>query len=193
MADADLIARVYPCPDQDSYSLSVIEASSRRKPRKAPPLSTLEPTEPPERGLFHDTDYLPYLELRFSDIPRTASGLVFGTDPKTCDIVLPNHVRGISRRHFALTFDNNFDDGHYRLVVRDSSTYGTMVTYDGTALKLGTNRDSVISGHRVASDARKIIVRPHDDLRFRIVVAPHDITSAAYIANAKRFCRGLGA
>ncbi|KAK4038259.1 hypothetical protein C8A01DRAFT_17631 [Parachaetomium inaequale] len=160
-------------------------------PSKVVQLNDGEPSDPVEESFLPLEDFLPYLELRFSDIPPTSSGLVFGRDRNTCDIVLPN-ISGISRRHFALTYDNNFDDGHYRLIVRDLSTYGTMVTYNHEGHKLGTKCDWVIGGSEVA-DGATIIVRPHDDLRFRIVVTRRDITSPAYIRHVERWCRGLGA
>ncbi|KAL2020023.1 hypothetical protein VTK56DRAFT_8926 [Thermocarpiscus australiensis] len=115
MEDTDLIARLYP--DKDStYAIDMIKnhphcIHPKRRTRG------LEPTEPPESE-DNDFDRLPRLELRFSNIPRTSSGLVFGRDPDTCDVVLPN-IPGISRRHFALTFKNTFVDGLYRLIVRD--------------------------------------------------------------------------
>ncbi|KAJ2897316.1 DNA damage response protein kinase DUN1 [Zalerion maritima] len=135
--NTDLIARVYLYNEQP------------------PGYATRASTEPPEKD--YDLDELPYLELKFSHIPRTSSGLVFGTDPNTSDIVLPGG-QGLSRRHFALTYKNKFDDGYYRLIVRDlGSIYGTV---------------------------------PHKHLKFRIVVACHNLTSPVYIDNIERFRRG---
>ncbi|KAI6516584.1 hypothetical protein MCOR16_009771 [Pyricularia oryzae] len=58
--------------------------------------------------------------------PKTKQGFVFGASP-SCDFILDG--KGISNRHFAITFD---DDG--RLIVRDlHSTNGLAVTYNGKA------------------------------------------------------------
>lgn len=65
------------------------------------------------------------LTLSFDQRPRGLRGFVIGTDPKSCDIVLPK-VRGISRRHCHITFDSE-----KRLVLRDTSKHGTTVWYDG--------------------------------------------------------------
>jgi FHA domain-containing protein len=65
------------------------------------------------------------LSLSFDHRPRGLRGFVIGTDPKSCDIVLPK-VRGVSRRHCHITFDSE-----KRLVLRDTSKHGTTVWYDG--------------------------------------------------------------
>ncbi|KAI6276753.1 hypothetical protein MCOR14_011277 [Pyricularia oryzae] len=66
------------------------------------------------------------MELRFNRGPKTKQGFVFGASP-SCDFILDG--KGISNRHFAITFD---DDG--RLIVRDlHSTNGLAVTYNGKA------------------------------------------------------------
>ncbi len=53
-------------------------------------------------------------------------GYLFGTDPQACDILLGYRGgKGISGRHFCITFD---DQG--RVVLRDSSIWGTAVSYD---------------------------------------------------------------
>lgn len=65
------------------------------------------------------------LSLSFDRKPRGLRGFVIGTDPKSCDIVLPK-VRGVSRRHCHITFD-----AEKRLVLRDTSKHGTAVWYDG--------------------------------------------------------------
>ncbi|KAI6609192.1 hypothetical protein MCOR14_012066, partial [Pyricularia oryzae] len=66
------------------------------------------------------------MELRFSRGSKTKQGFVFGASP-SCDFILDG--KGISNRHFAITFD---DDG--RFIVRDlHSTNGLAVTYNGKA------------------------------------------------------------
>ncbi|KUI70588.1 DNA damage response protein kinase DUN1 [Cytospora mali] len=199
MADPDLIARVYPDNRHEKHALQTIEASSRYRPAKIASQeaqyvhlsrTARDSTEPPEDTHDEAPDTLPCIELRFSDPPRTSSGLVFGTDPATSDVVLPS-LRGISRRHFALTFKNTFDDGYNRLVVRDlGSTYGTMVTYNGKGDKVRSNFDWITNGFRLPDHTKQIIVQLHEHIKFRIIISSHDIASPAYIADVKRFRQG---
>lgn len=65
------------------------------------------------------------ISLSFDYQPKSHHGFVIGTDPKTCDVVLPK-VLGISRRHCHITFDSE-----KRLILRDTSKYGSSVRYDG--------------------------------------------------------------
>jgi serine/threonine-protein kinase Chk2 len=198
MADTDLIARVYPYKDDLLllHAQNAIENSLRCMPpiqqreKAHQSRSSRESTESREDS--DNTDTLPYLELRFSDPPRTSSGLVFGTDTNICDVVLPNvKGMGISKRHFALTYKNQFADGCSRLIVRDlGSRHGTIVTYDG---KGGTPRsefDWIIDGFRLPNETETLIVQLHETLMFQIIVARHDITSPAYANNVERFYQG---
>ncbi|KAI6508878.1 hypothetical protein MCOR16_011692 [Pyricularia oryzae] len=69
------------------------------------------------------------MELRFSRGPKAEHGFVFGASP-SCDFVL--NAKGISNRHFAITFDNVG-----RLIVRDlHSANGLAVTYNGKAKEI---------------------------------------------------------
>ncbi|KAK3333491.1 kinase-like domain-containing protein [Cercophora scortea] len=208
MADQDLFARVYPFEDKKPlcYAQQAIETSSRYIPAKvAPQLETpktqwsrggRESTEPPEPNARRDaentSDTVSHLELRFSGVPRTSSGLVFGTDP-TCDIILPK-VSGISKRHFALTFKRKFPDGFPRLIVRDlGSSFGTVVTYNNRGNESRSRFDWIIAGFSIPNDATEIVVQPHPDLKLQVVVARHDISSPVYIGNVAWFCQGAAA
>lgn len=71
------------------------------------------------------------LRLTFDHRPKNLQrGFVFGTDPRVCDVLFGPSHRTISRSHFCITFDE-----HRRLVVEDSSTHGTTVSYNGQAEK----------------------------------------------------------
>ena len=197
MENTDLIARVYPYNDDLGYGKRAIEANWRHMPpmlpqeeeeQVAPSRSSRESTQSEED--LNDLDRLPYLELRFSDVPRTSSGLVFGTDSNISDIVLPARPK-ISKRHIALTYKNRFDDGYYRLVVRDlGSKYGTWVAYDGKGEEEWRSQfDWIIDGFRVPNDTEYLVVGL-GGLKFRIIVARHDISSPVYVGNVERFRRG---
>ncbi|KAK4114081.1 kinase-like protein [Canariomyces notabilis] len=197
VGDSDLIARIYP-----EVSCVLAWDTIESHPLKAPPRFRLPPSEStPGRNSRESTasldddqtadklDSLPCIELRFSNLPRTPRGLVFGKDSDS-DVLLPS-LSGISRHHFALTYKNTFSDGLYRLIVRDlGSMHGTAVTYDKQGKEKRVRFDWIIAGFELPNKADAITVQPLPILRFRIVVADHDITSAAYIAKVERFLHG---
>ncbi|KAG7290516.1 hypothetical protein NEMBOFW57_000518 [Staphylotrichum longicolle] len=190
MEDSDLIARLYPA-DAVGYALDMIQGHPRCiKGAQQPELDSQSRTSREstvEYQEFDDDVALPYLELRFSHVPRTSLGLIFGRSASS-DIVLPSLAK-ISSSHFALTYKNTFADGHYRLVVRDlGSTRGTTVSYDGKGDELRKGFDWIASGFEVPVSVESLIIQPHKYLSFRLVVIHHDIASPAYIDNVKRFC-----
>ena len=76
-------------------------------------------------------DFSDLLRFTFSQKPRNVErGFVFGSNPKSCDIVIGSSKGGISGSHFRITFDDQD-----RLVLIDSSTHGTAVSYNGQARK----------------------------------------------------------
>lgn len=133
MVDKDLIARVYPYDDKKEYITKAFRTSSRYV---APLAQSAEPgptrirrgrgsTEPPDHRDVPDHDYLPCIEARFSDVPQSHRGIIFGTDPDS-DVVLPNCI-GIGYHQFSLTFDHV-----NRLIIKDwGSLIGTEITYNG--------------------------------------------------------------
>ncbi|KAI0099336.1 kinase-like domain-containing protein [Nemania sp. FL0031] len=200
MEDSDLIARIYPFLDIDfNHAVDVIEDTQQSMPPKytqqnptSLSRSNRESTEPPQ--VFPDRlDELPYLELRFSRGPRNSAGFVFGTG-STSNFVLPAKW-GISRRHFSITYKNEFDDGRYRLILRDlGSTYGTAVGYDTYGLlEVRSRFDWIIHGYQAQNTTKNIVIRLHERLKFKIVVNQHDITSPAYMDNVERFRRDVAA
>ncbi|KAI5924572.1 kinase-like domain-containing protein [Camillea tinctor] len=158
---------------------------ARYKPPRQSPQQ--DPHSPSSR---EPLDTLPYLELRFSDPPRTSSGLVFGT-AKTCDVVLPEgHL--VSQRHFAITYKRTEVDGRYHLIVKDlKSRYGTVVEYDMLGKdQRRRNFDWIIDGFNLPDAARTLTVNLPYEIRFQIVVTTQNIASLAYIDNVERFGRG---
>lgn len=187
--DDDLIARVYPILDRskyESYDASSLERLVELNRDRLQPLASAEesaeasmPAPAPDAG--------PCLELRFSRGPRTSYGFIFGSD-KTCDIVLPV-AKGISPRHCAVTFENDFADSNdYWLVLRDYSTQGTSVKYSNVG-GVG-NRCRWIIGCPSLPPATEISIALAPRARFRIVVARHDSASPAYIENVNRLLQG---
>lgn len=90
---------------------------------------------------------------------------MLGTDANSCDIVLPL-TKGVSRCHWYLTFDEE-----RRVVVRDCSSNGTTVTFDGKGGEKRRHFTWILGGHRVPGDAKTIFIRLHAVLKFQIVLA----------------------
>lgn len=209
--DTDLIARVYPYKERSPhFARRAIESNWRCKPPRNPQQQQhqQEPQSSSSRGTTpspesapppEDLDELPYLELRFSDAPRTSSGLLFGTDGDVCDVILPKiQAAHLSRRHFALTYKNNFPDKYSRLIVRDvGSAAGTIVSYNPNKDKVTESRrrrrsgfEWIIDGFSAIDEVETFIVKLHKSLQFQIVVACHDISSPEYANNVERFSKG---
>ena len=205
--DTDLIARLFP-HDPDGIAIArqsikhhhnksrLVEARLPSEEFSVPSPPQVEDshhkpasTEPSEEST--DQDYTPCLELSFTHGAWTKHGVVFGTDPTKCDIVLPMK-KGVSSRHCALTFEKNFQDcHHYRLVLRDlGSTTGTAVAYDGEGGERRTNFRWILSGHEGTNKIKSIVIYIGTLVEFRIVVAPHDITSQAYTQKVENFREG---
>jgi serine/threonine-protein kinase Chk2 len=196
MADIDLIARVYPFDKKsefevdDDFRSSSYYAAPKIQPTKSQVGSRRgerELTEPlPDRVHIPDYYYLPCIELRLNNIPRSRHGIVFGTDPDS-DVVLPNH-RALSYHHFSLTFDKA-----HRLIVKDWGSHnGTEVVYDGQGHGARSRFQWIVGGHEVPKDKDNIvIILPSESpIKLKIVVAQHDIKSAEYVRKVDRFCQG---
>lgn len=142
-----------------------------------------------------DDDFTSYpgLQLTFNSGPKAGQGFMIGTDRDCCDIVLPR-LNKISRRHCCLTFD-----AERRLILRDLSTNGTTVEYDGQG---GQKRRIIItyddkgqekrhhfawilSGSRV-QEVKKIVIQI-EEIKFRIIVSNHETYPDLYNANVNRF------
>ncbi|ATY65352.1 camk kinase [Cordyceps militaris] len=185
----DTIAYLYPHNDENASE--AIEADLRHmpprleRPRTRYSRGERESTEPPENHEGASAlDYLPYLEITFSDIPRTDRGLIFGSNPN-CDVLLDH--KGISNVHFSLTFDE-----FNRPLVKDlNSLLGTQVTYNGEGK--GARRDFqwIVAGHDIPQRIERIVITVLNVISFQIVVPFHHITSPAYIDKVNRFKQGI--
>ncbi|KAI0905313.1 kinase-like domain-containing protein [Ustulina deusta] len=199
MYDPDLIARVYPL--RGTY-FDAVQKAIQKNPQCRPPKfiqtepqttcrdrSSRAPTLPP---VDLNVDNIYSLELRFSHIPRSPAGLIFGRD-EVSDVVLPD-MPGMSRRHFALTYKNTFQDKCYRLVLRDlNSGHGTFVRYDNkqTDEKPRKSFDWILDGFKLPNGIKTFTIQPFKDLQLEIEVNhDHMINSPTYIANVTRFRHG---
>lgn len=189
MEDNDIIAYVYPHGVRSEVASKAIETSSRcvgpriQSSRSRYNRGERQSTEPPESQGASDLDYLPCLMIRFSEIPRTDHGLVFGSN-NMCDIVLD--TQGMSNCHFSLTFDN---EG--RLVVKDlKSLVGTEVTYDGQGVVARSEFRWIVGGHRIPLVKTSIVIKVQKTVSFQIVVPYHNISSSAHLERVNRFRQG---
>lgn len=206
MSDPDLIARLYVEKgrrvNHAARAITVTHNPSRYLPPRLTPGDTLapeppeydrgarQPTEPPQEerdGMEHE----PCLELRFSHGPRTGRGFVFGTNPATCDVVLPR-MPGVSEHHCALTFEDDFADGTvYRPVVRDlGSTGGTAVNYDEEGGEVRRDFRWIVGSHQAAAAHKVTVLRIVPQLKFHLVVMPVSGHSATYTEKIDRLLHG---
>ena len=141
MEDPNLIAILLPLNDPAKHAFGHENNQTRYLPptegfNVGPVISNGEIT--PAYDLPQQDDEVRYkhmyrLLLSFEEAPKNPNkGYAFGTDKQKCDVVLgSSSVRGISGVHFHILFD--VINGKRRLVLRDSSTNGTAVSYDGQA------------------------------------------------------------
>ncbi|KAH7010914.1 uncharacterized protein B0I36DRAFT_370180 [Microdochium trichocladiopsis] len=192
MDDADIIAYIYPHGSGNDFERAnaVITASPRRlAPRLIQPTiaehsrQQRASTEPPEDLDASTLHYLQRLQVKFTNIPRTDKGLLFGSNPN-CDVVLP--YKGVSNIHFSLTFDK--DNQH---IIKDwNSRRGTQVTYDGDNRGARSNFQWIIGGHKLARPIRSIIITIPNIIAFQIVVPSQNIQTPDYVEKVKKFKEG---
>ena len=212
MNDPDVIAYLFAADGvKNNCAIDVINlaqnqhlvvAPRKRKPKKlaAPPppqeadldrCARGATEQPEEKENEEETeDIIPhegaYLRLLFSKPPKTPNGLRRGRSSPDVDILVPEY-RGVSRLHFALTFDSQ-----NRLIIRDlKSTIGTRVLYGDSDedAQRGFGADFSARGPALVGD-RPPIIKILGDLQFKLVVPHHDITSSAYLERVARFREG---
>lgn len=172
----DLIACLYPYDEgKNGYALRALNIphnSSRLVDAEntLPELDgrdSRESTAPPDdsgANIKH-VRYSEGLQLLFTHGPKSVPGFVLGTDANSCDIVLPR-LKGISRRHCYLTFD-----AERRLILRDCSTNGTIVEYNGKGGEKRSHFTWILRGHEIPDKTKTIVIQIHAALSLQIVVA----------------------
>ena len=146
-----------------------------------------------------DPTCFPRLQLTFNPGPKASQGFVIGTDENCCDIVLPK-LNKISRRHCCLTFDKK-----RRLILRDLSSHGTIVTYDGQGDErrrtiVETDETGRKTSHHftwILSDVElnevKEIVIKIGAIAFIVLIPKRQTPSALYNNNVDRFLQEANA
>ncbi|QPC71839.1 hypothetical protein HYE68_002591 [Fusarium pseudograminearum] len=125
------------------------------------------------------------IKLSFDSPPKRPGSFVLGSDPSTCDIVLPT-LPGIDARHCELSFD-----AEGRLVLNDYSQAGTQVWYDWESNGDQTDYSWILSPgaeQGFPSTVQRITVDTQG-VRFQIVVNDHSDDWDAYHAKVKDFVR----
>ncbi|KAB5572261.1 kinase-like domain-containing protein, partial [Coniochaeta sp. 2T2.1] len=153
--------------------------------------SVREQTELPESPGDASNNYAECVELRFSNPPRSREGFIFGWAPDS-DVVLPKR-KGISYRHFAMTFDD-----HNRPIVKDhGSLSGTQITYSKQGQGFRKGFQWIVGGddflyHDPENKPYDIVVSLKAGIliQLRLVVTRHDMLSPAYLSNVDRFRQG---
>ena len=143
----------------------------------------------PNNDYYDEYDSTHRLQLTFDKkLKDFTKGYSFGTDWKSCNVVLG--LRGayqISGLYFYITFDITIDSERH-LILRDSSTNGTAVSYSGQA------KDKVRYHFTWILDLKKkegkweveVHIR---GLRFKVEVASHKTYKADYNKNLEEFLK----
>lgn len=180
-----LIARVYPM--DGSFTQHVIN-HNRTRYREAFPIQPLNATPPNTR--FGQYANLPYLQLSFDNPPRHSQGFLFGHSRSICDVVLDEEL-GLRDVHFMVGFTKDYDDGLYRLVVRDlGSSTGTMVTYGARATDFRQDFTWTISGYGFVDESEIIIIAAYGK-EYAIVPMLYDMRDTGYIYAVESYTAGL--
>ncbi|KAI0113737.1 hypothetical protein GGR51DRAFT_546936 [Nemania sp. FL0031] len=185
MNDIDTIAYLYPAVSPQGWTNSswIIDENSN-SPRYIPGKLKRSPSAVAWPIGSNVLDYQACLKIDLSQIPKTSLGLVAGCDPQA-DIVLPQEP-GISFHHFSLTFDSD-----YRLIVRDlGSRTGTSVIYGLQDAGPRSNFQWIIGGDKNLKDQGSIIIKPVEDVQFKIITNEYNIDSKAFQAKVDKFRAG---
>ena len=97
----------------------------------------------------------------------TSKGFTFGSDERSCDVVIGKKRNGISGCHFCITID-----AEGRVILKDISTRGTRIKYDGQGDFLRTKFQWIIF-----PEYKKIIIITGESItktRFEIQVTEHN-------------------
>ncbi|KAM5350356.1 hypothetical protein ACJ41O_006861 [Fusarium nematophilum] len=126
------------------------------------------------------------IQLSFDSAPKRPGSFVLGTNPASCDVVLPA-LPGISARHCSLSFD-----AEGRLVLSDFSETGTQVWYDWESCGDQTDYTWILSpgsGQGFPGPTVQRITIDIQGVRFQVVVEDHSDDWEAYHDKVDDFLR----
>ncbi|KAL9606105.1 MAG: hypothetical protein Q9179_000731 [Wetmoreana sp. 5 TL-2023] len=196
MEDPNLIATLIAIDRRAENAFCLKDNKNRYLPpargiAEGPTVSSREATPAQEQP---DDDHPEYdsthrLQLTFGEAPKdTSQGYSFGTDPQRCDVLLGNRgALGISGLHFCITFDHTIDD-EFHLILRDSSTHGMAVSYNGQAKKEVRHNFTWIMD--LEKEEGKWEIKVHaQKLRFKVELASHGTCKAEYDKKIEEFLK----
>ena len=136
---------------------------------------------PVEYGLLQNTDSI---SVRFSHGARTSVGVVGGCAANHADLAFQD-IPGISKYHFAITFDDQ-----NRPIVRDlGSKGGTKITYNGEEGERLSNFEWSLEGPSIAK-GRPPILNLTNLVQFKVILPLREYTSPEYIERVRKFRLG---
>ncbi|EEQ90607.1 serine/threonine protein kinase [Blastomyces dermatitidis ER-3] len=143
----------------------------------------MPPREESSTDFFPDFVGSEMLKLTFSKGPKNYQGFVLGRESHTCDIVLASQTSpDVSGSHCFLTF-NEYD----QLILHDTSTNGTIVSYNGKGAENRKKFSWIVAGHPVPDEEmHDIVIQLGKDLSFRIVCAKRT-NEEEYTAKIRQF------
>lgn len=135
------------------------------------------PLESQGRSSALDFDGGPVIVLSLCQLPRLGEHFVLGSNSATSDVTIGTPGRRVSAQHLRFGFDQ-----HDRVVMRDSSTLGTRVSYNDQKPQ-----------HRRGTLARPFtwVLPPGYEITVKILPFEFVIRVADHSAHADEFCANL--
>lgn len=196
MEDPNLIATLIPVDKRKLAENAFCHEDNKKRYlpptrgiEEGPMISSREPTpaleEPNDDHREYDSTHR--LQLKFNKKPKDPTkGYFFGTNSQICDVLLGSRgAHQISGLHFCITFDVTFDKKK-RLILRDSSTNGTAVSYSGQAREEVRHHFTWILDLEKEEGKWEIEVHARG-LSFKVELASHKTCEAEYDKKADEF------
>ena len=184
MDDPNLIGTLTAVDGYAEESILLPDNLERCLPGNGDGSSSRDPTPGPEQE-YRPSQLVLRLDYRPKDI---AKGFVFGTNPQHCDVELSSMIgkgrnsqrNKIGGQHFQITFDDQ-----NRLILNDTSYWGTAVSYNGQARKERRNQPFTWI---LFPDGWKIQIHVlKDAFIFELKLATHKGCQAEYEANLQSY------
>ncbi|KAL9041404.1 MAG: hypothetical protein Q9180_001302 [Flavoplaca navasiana] len=141
-------------------------------------------TTPSDEGENETQPYGSRIQLTFDNAPKYIErGFTFGADQKNCDVRL---LPGSGRIHFSITFDSQG-----RLVLRDSSTHGTWVSFNDQGTRHPRHRFSWILFPQFGPIRIEIGKHGRYEFTAELEFPTHITCEADYLANLKSYMQKM--
>ncbi len=173
---------------ENAFCLEDNERRYLRGIEEGPTISSREAT-PAREKLDDKYDSKDRLQLTFDkELKDPTKEYSFGTNPQICDVLLGQRgACGISGLHFCITYDDTFNDEKH-LILRDSSTNGTAVSYSGQAKEEVRHHFAWILDLKKEEGGWKVEVHLRG-LSFKVELASHNTCKAEYDKKVEDFLK----